>query len=178
MELYRTIKTSFWKDRKIEEEFTPEDKYFYLYLFTNEHTNLLGCYELGIRQASKETGYDETTISRLFHRFENQHKVIKYNKDNAEVLLLNWHKHNWTKSPKFKNAILKQLNGVKTDEFKEIINTLYIPYIYPMHRVSNQETYPMHTSNTNTYTNTNTNTNTYTNPFSISEEEGYGKTKN
>lgn len=133
MELYRTIKTSFWKDRKVEEEFTPEDKYFYLYLFTNEHTNLLGCYELGIRQASKETGYDETTISRLLHRFENQHKVIKYNKDNAEVLLLNWHKHNWTKSPKFKNAILKQLNAVKTDEFKEMINTLYIPYIYPIH---------------------------------------------
>lgn len=163
MEIYRTIRTSFWTDRKVEEEFTSEDKYFYLYLFTNPHTNLLGCYEIGIRQMSKDTGYDEATIIKLLDRFENQHKVIKYNKTNSEMLILNWHKYNWTKSPKCKSGVLKQLQDVKTNEFKDMINTLYIPYTYP----NNQEKYPIYTSNTNTITNTNSNTNTKNYDFSL-----------
>ena len=52
MALYRTIQISFWTDTKIVDDFTPEDKYFYLYLFTNPHTNLSGCYEISKNQMS------------------------------------------------------------------------------------------------------------------------------
>ena len=124
MAIYRNVQLSFWTDRKVEEEFTPEDKYFYLYLFTNPHTNLCGCYELGMRQASRETGYSEDTISRLIERFETFHSVILYSKETKEVLLLNWHKYNWTKSQDFKKGLEKQITEVKDLEFKRFLTDL------------------------------------------------------
>lgn len=121
MAIYRNVQLSFWTDRKVEEDFTPEDKYFYLYLFTNPHTNLCGCYELGIRQAVRETGYNEDTILRLIDRFENVHGVISYDKKTKEILILNWHKYNWTKSGEFMKGLDKHINNVKSDEFRDYL---------------------------------------------------------
>ena len=74
MAIYRTVSLSFWTDSKVTDDFTPEDKYFYLYLFTNPHTNLAGCYEISVRQMAYETGYIKETIERLIDRFKNVHK--------------------------------------------------------------------------------------------------------
>ena len=169
--LYRTVQTSFWTDRKVEEDFTPEDRYFYLYLFTNPHTNLIGCSELGIKQASYETGYNKETMERLIQRFTEVHKVIRYYPETREVLILNWHKYNWTKSGKFLKAVKKQIESVKSEDAIRYIYGMYTVYnqeVYGMDTVSNQETYPMHTSNANTNTDSNTNTNRdINNPWSL-----------
>ena len=69
MALYRIVCMTFWTDTKIADEFTPEDKYFYLYLFTNPHTNLAGCYEIGIKQIANEIGYKVETVKNLLDRF-------------------------------------------------------------------------------------------------------------
>lgn len=119
--LYRNIAVNFWVDPKVEDEFTPEDRYFYLYLLTNPHTNLCGCYELGMRSATKELGYNEDTINRLLVRMEKVHHVIRYNKDSKEVLLVNWPKYNWSRSPKVIKAILSVAEHIKSDEFKNAI---------------------------------------------------------
>lgn len=167
MGIYRNVSTAFWEDRKVVEEFTPEDKYFYLYLFTNPHTTLTGCYELGYRQASIETGYNKETIERLMNRFQNEHKVIIYDEETKEILLLNWYKHNWTKSEKCFKGIVSQMENIKSQQMKEYINTVCIPYIYPMHTVlstentlSDQERYPINrnsNSNRNRISNRNSN---------------------
>ena len=39
MATYRNIHLSFWTDSKVDEEFTPEDKYGYLWCLSNPHTN-------------------------------------------------------------------------------------------------------------------------------------------
>lgn len=139
MAMYRTIQLSFWSDNKVVDDFTPEDKYFYLYLFTNPQTNLLGCYEVSLTTISNQTGYTTETVLRLLDRFENVHKVIKYSKKTKEVLLLNWHKYNWTKSEKLDKPLTNQINSVKNLEFKRFLADLYnnrdtvsIPYAYPM----------------------------------------------
>ena len=62
----------------MDEDFTPEDKYFYLYLLTNPHTNICGCYEIGFKQMAKDTGYNEETVRRLINRLETVHDVIRY----------------------------------------------------------------------------------------------------
>lgn len=121
MAIYRNVHLSFWTDRKVEEEFTPEDKYFYLYLFTNPHTNLCGCYELGIRQAVRETGYNEDTVLRLIKRFEEVHNVISYCRETSEVLIINWHKYNWTKSSDFLKGLFKQIYEVKSTDFRQYL---------------------------------------------------------
>ena len=44
MAIFRKINVSFWEDEKIVDDFSPEDRYFYLYLMTNSHTNQACCY--------------------------------------------------------------------------------------------------------------------------------------
>lgn len=125
MAIYRNIQMSFWTDTKVADDFTPEDKYFYLYLFTNPHTNLAGCYEISIRHMANETGYSKDTIERLMDRFINIHKVIDYSKETKEMLLLNWHKYNWTKSKDFRKALEKDINNTKNPDFKRFLSDLF-----------------------------------------------------
>lgn len=141
MAIYRNIQLSFWTDNKVEDDFTPEDKYFYLYLMTNPQTNICGCYEVSYSQLTNQTGYSKDTIIKLLDRFENEHKVIKYSKTNKEILLLNWYKYNWSKSEKVLKGVLTVAQHIKTKEFqKYVINTvdkvskdtLSIPYTYTM----------------------------------------------
>ena len=154
MALYRSVLMGFWTDTKVVDEFTPEDRYFYLYLFTNPHTNLCGCYELSIKQAADELGYSRDTTMNLLSRFEKVHKVIRYSAETKEVLLLNWHKYNWTKSDKFISAVNTEIGKVKDSSFKQYLlevlcgdDTVSIPYPYGMD-----------TTNANAITNTVTDT--------------------
>lgn len=121
MAIYRNVQLSFWTDPKVADEFTPEDKYFYLYLMTNPHTNLCGCYELSLTQASFETGYSKESISRLIDRMENVHNVIKYSKETKEILILNWSKYNWTRSEDFKKPLLKEIANIKNSQFSQYL---------------------------------------------------------
>ena len=88
MATFRNIQMSFWTDPKVEDDFTPEDKYFYLYLMTNPHTNLAGCYELSLKTMSNETGYNKDTVERLLIRFSEVHNVIRYSKETKEVFIM------------------------------------------------------------------------------------------
>ena len=139
MAVYRNIQTTFWTDAKVADEFTPEDKYFYLYIFTNPHTNLCGCYEISRKQMSWETGYSIETIDRLIERFATVHEVIRFDQDTRELLLINWYKYNWTSSVKFRKPLLKQIESIKCSKFKDFLMEIYkdtdtvsIPYQYGM----------------------------------------------
>lgn len=125
MAIYRTVSLSFWTDPKIEDDFTPEDRYFYLYLFTNPHTNLAGCYEISIKQMARETGYGKESIERLVERFMNIHQVIDYSEETRELLLINWHKYNWTKSEKFRKALATEINTIKNERFRQYLSQTF-----------------------------------------------------
>ena len=137
MAIYRNVQMAFWTDTKISDDYTPEDRYFYLYLMTNPHTNLCGCYEISVKQMADETGYSKETIEKLIKRFEEVHKSIVYSKATKEVLLINWSKYNWTSSEKFRKPLLKEIEQVKNIEFKSFLEDLFsgedtvsIPYSY------------------------------------------------
>jgi hypothetical protein len=137
MAIYRNISMTFWTDSKIAENFSPEDKYFYLYLLTNPLTSLTGCYEISTRQMSIDTGYTKETVNKLVERMEKVHNVIRYNSETREVLLLNWGKYNWNKSPKLRKCVEEQIKYIKNPSFKEYVEDLFrgkdivsIPYIY------------------------------------------------
>ena len=119
MAYYRQIYQTFWTDTKVDDEFTPEDKYFYLYLLTNPHTNLCGCYEISIKQMVRETGYNDDTILRLLKRFANEHFVISYCTATSEILLLNWSKYNWSKSIDTLKGVAKEAQYIKCEAFKK-----------------------------------------------------------
>lgn len=156
MAVYRVLQMAFWTDSKVDDDFTPEDKYFYLYLLTNPHTNLAGCYEVSMKQMTRETGYNEDTIMRLLKRMESEHNVIRYSKETKEVLILNWSKYNWTASEKYRKPLLSNIEAVKCDAFRSYLTALFngeetenqIPYRYPI-----DTTISISIPNTNTITN-------------------------
>lgn len=139
MALYRNVHVSFWNDTKVIDEMTPEDRYFMLYLLSNPHTNQVGCYEISVRDISKEMGYTEESIKKLLERFEKKLKVAKYSKKTKELLIMNWYKYNWTSSPKVKACIDKELKDLKNKDFIDYIHTVCIPYIYGMHTHTQEE---------------------------------------
>lgn len=133
MAIFRNVHLSFWTDPKVQDDFTPEDRYFYLYLLTNPHTNLVGCYEISFKQMSDETGYTKDCIERLVKRLSESHNVIRYSNITKELLIINWHKYNWTLSQKQFTAILSQASKIKDPGFRKLItDTVSIRYPYPM----------------------------------------------
>lgn len=141
MAVYRSVHLSFWTDNKVEDDFTPEDKYFYIYLLTNPQTNICGCYEISYSQMTRNTGYNKDTIIRLLERFENVHKIIKFDKNTKEILILNWYKYNWSKSEKTLTGVENVAKHIKSEVFKKYVldvvncvrnDTPIMGYIYPI----------------------------------------------
>ena len=137
MAIYRSIHMSFWTDTKVVDTFTPEDKYFMLYLLTNQYTNLVGCYEISLKQMSNDLGYTKETIESLLKRFKETHKVIDYDFDTKEVFIKHWYRYNWTSSSKLEKPLIAAIKGIKNPSFREEMIDIYnsrdrvsIPYPY------------------------------------------------
>jgi len=125
MAKYRHIHCSFWEDSDVY-EWTPEEKYFYLYLMTNPHTTQCGIYQINKKQIVNETGYNIDTVSKLLDRFIEKEKIL-YNEPTKELCIINWLKYNFSKSPKVKTCVIKELEAVKEQTL--------IPYLYSIDRL-------------------------------------------
>lgn len=90
----RIINTRFWSDSFIV-ELNPLDRYLFLYLLTNEHTNICGIYELPLKRMSDETGIEKEMLVSMIKRFGDRVQYIdgwiamknfsKHQRDNASV---------------------------------------------------------------------------------------------
>lgn len=141
MAIYRNVSLSFWEDIKIVDDFTPEDRYFYLYLLTNPHTNLLGCYQVSFKQMINETGYNKDTIEKIIDRMVNIHNVIIFDSKTNEIFIKNWYKYNWTRSEKLLKKVEKLIEYIKSEELKK-----HLEKILNQYRVSIGYQYTMDTS--------------------------------
>ena len=67
------INTKFWSDGWIV-NLDPLERYLFLYLLTNEHTNICGIYELPKRIIARESGIDDDMVLKMFSKISD--KVI------------------------------------------------------------------------------------------------------
>lgn len=75
MEKHRQISSYFWTD-SFTETLDPIEKLLYLYLFTNNSSNLAGVYQLSIRTMASETGIDRDMVKKILKRFEKEKKLL------------------------------------------------------------------------------------------------------
>lgn len=122
MSKFRQIQTSFWSDTYIQEEMTAEDKYFYLYLMTNEFTTQIGIYPITKKQIAFDLGYSLESVQALLQRFETYHKLIKYDTETREIILLKWAENNLNIGGKpVQDLIKKEISQVKNKEFLSLM---------------------------------------------------------
>lgn len=178
MAIFRNVNMSFWTDPKVVDDYTPEDRYFMLYAMTNQYTNIIGCYEISIKQMSNDLGYTKDVVENLLKRFIEVHKTIDYDFDTKELMVNNWNKYNWSSSPKLDNPLYTAIESVKSDVFHDRLATFYnnretvkenedmvsIPYRYSMDTT-------ITITNTIPITNSISNTNSITNKLSNKELE-------
>lgn len=120
MGIKRVVDTDFWTDEKVE-EFTPEEKYFWIYLLTNPYTKQLGIYHITKKQMAFQLGYDIDTVSKLLERFENKYQLIKYI-DN-EIAIFNFLKRSVLKGGKPVEDCLKA--DIRNVKHKELIDMVF-----------------------------------------------------
>lgn len=113
----RLVNIEFWKDDKVVDRFSPEDRYFMLYLLTNPHTTQLGIYKLNLKYAAFEMGYSVETVRNLIERFEKYLDVIWYSPETGEIAIKNFLIHSIIKGGKpVADLLWKEINDVKNKE--------------------------------------------------------------
>lgn len=111
---FRVVNQSFWDSAEVIDEYSCEDKYFWLYLLTNPQANYLGVYQLPMRVAAFQLGYSKEQVSILLDRFENKYHKIKYNQKTQEIAIGEYLYHGVIKGGKpVTDAIGRDLSVVK-----------------------------------------------------------------
>lgn len=109
----RVVDTGFWSDEKVM-DFSPEDKYFWLFLLTNEYTTQLGVYYLPIKKAAFDLGYSVESVRVLLDRFETKYGLIKFSEMTDEVAIKNYLMYSIVKGGKpVYDCLIKEQNNVK-----------------------------------------------------------------
>ena len=135
----RMIDTGFWNDEEVVETFTVDDRYFWLYLMTNPKINIAGVMPFSRTIIGRDLGYDKNVINSLLNRFQNVLGKIIVDEYTKELLFVDWHKYNWTVSPKLATALVKETDEVKSPVIRHALaetiskifsDTVSIPYLY------------------------------------------------
>ena len=98
MALYRHVYLKFWKDDKVMELFSVEEKLLFLFLLTNPNTTQIGVYKILPTEIAFMTGFEEEEVSIMLELFEKEYKLIKYNKLTHEIAIVHWARYNLNKA--------------------------------------------------------------------------------
>jgi len=114
MGIKRIVDTDFWRDEKVIDMYSSEDKYFWLYLLTNPQTKQLGVYKLPKRIIAFETGLSLENVIKLIEKFQNTYQTIIYSEETQEIAILNYLKYSIIKGGKpVIDCIEKDIKQVK-----------------------------------------------------------------
>lgn len=156
---YRQIHTQIWRDNWFL-DLGPDEKLLFIYLFSNDNSNLAGLYELHDRIIMLETGLDRSRIKEIVTKFESAGKV--FYRDGV-VWIVNMQKYHSNAGAKVKKNIETIVRGIPECEVKqkycianeiEADNTPSIPHPYPMHTLSHSKSNSKSNSNLNSKSNT------------------------
>ncbi|MEH7743789.1 DNA replication protein DnaD, partial [Neobacillus drentensis] len=125
MAKFRKVRIDFWMDPMVSEEMTPEDRYFYLYLLTNQRSTQIGIYQITKKQMAFDMGYSIESVHSLMERFITHHQLIRYNPETRELAIKNWGENNFDKAGKpMIDCITSELKAVKDSSLIQYVSEL------------------------------------------------------
>ena len=123
MALYRHVYLKFWKDDKVMELFSVEEKLLFLFLLTNPNTTQIGVYKILPKEIAFMTGFEEEEVSIMLELFEKEYKLIKYNKLTHEIAIVHWARYNLNKAggKPMRDCISSELSRVEDVSLLQVI---------------------------------------------------------
>jgi hypothetical protein len=125
----RYVSTSFWTDPYILDRLDPIEKLLYLWLLTNDRSNIAGIYEISMKKISIESGIEKDNCDKILKRFVADNKLYLMD---GWVMIYNVFKHqNYNKSMIIGvDKIISQLPKALTElqEFTTIYMQNYLRY--------------------------------------------------
>lgn len=114
----RYIKDSFWSDEWIE-GLTLEEKWFFLYLLTNQYVSLTGIYSLTIRKMAFELNSSVEFVQKTLEKFQQAKKVYYLG---GNVIIVNFVKNQklWWWENKLVKWIVRELEQIPSETLKLI----------------------------------------------------------
>ena len=123
MSKQRMINTRFWVDPWVQEELNSLDRLLFLYLLTNDQTNLSGIYEISNHKMCFELGIEKETLLRaMFPRL-----APKVFREGNWVILINFPKHQNTNNLSIIQGIQRELELVPDSVYEKAVE-----YGYPV----------------------------------------------
>jgi len=133
MAVQRYISSSFWSDDWVD-SLSVEEKLLYMYLLTNECTNIAGVYKITIKRMKDDTGISRDSITSILEKFGNSKKA--FYKD-EHIIIPKWPVHQkLERRPKLllgAIAVLKSLPKGIIDFLKEDISHYHFEWNYQYH---------------------------------------------
>lgn len=111
---YRQIHTQIWRDNWFL-DLEPDEKLLFIYLFSNDNSNLAGLYELHERIIQLETGLDKKRINEIVSKLEGDGKV--FYRDGV-VWIVNMQKYHSNAGEKVKRNIELIVESIPDCEVK------------------------------------------------------------
>ncbi|MBE2188448.1 MAG: hypothetical protein IAE98_03190 [Candidatus Kapabacteria bacterium] len=120
--LYRLLDIGFWDDPDLE-DYSLEEKAFYLMLFSNRKTtdNLCGIYELSYKDMMHYTNLSRERVVALVQLWQDIGKII-YDPKHKEMCVKNFVRRNYHGSPSQLTSIINGLMKVKNREYIDMIS--------------------------------------------------------
>lgn len=112
---YRQIHTQIWRDNWFL-DLEADEKLLFIYLFSNDNSNLAGLYELHERIVQLETGLDRKRINEIITKFERDGKA--FYRDGV-VWIVNMSKYHANAGEKIRRNIEIIIDGIPDCEIKQ-----------------------------------------------------------
>jgi hypothetical protein len=89
MSVQRYISSSFWSDDWVD-SLSVHEKLIYMYLLTNENTNIAGVYKITIKRMKDDTGISRDKVTAALERFAHDKKAFFIDE---YIIIPKWPKH-------------------------------------------------------------------------------------
>lgn len=121
MDVKRYLNTRIWADTWFE-NLAVDEKLVWIYLLTNQQTNLIGIYEIGLRRISNETGVEINRLQTVMERFANDYKAFH---NGYFVVIPNALSHQTLANPNMEKSAMNIFDSLP-DEIKKLLQSLGI----------------------------------------------------
>lgn len=112
----RWFNTRFWNDSFVA-DLDPSEKLLFIYLLTNEHSNIAGIYEVPIKIIALETGFEISMIKKILKCLKDKVRYM-----DGRIVVKNWLKHQSIESADTKTGILNVLKHLERTFLKKLID--------------------------------------------------------